>query len=134
MVTQVQSYLDQFADIPGTCVFTARQARKGYHLNQMCMTLMKSENRDRFRADEQAYLDEWPLTERQRAAVLARDFNAAIEEGGNIYFLSKIFFTDGMSFVEAVGTMTGMSTDDYQAMMLDGGRSPDGCRSVVTGD
>ncbi len=73
-------------------------ARKGYHLNQFCMSLMKAENRERFKADERAYLDEWPMTEEQKQAVLDRDYNRMIALGGNIYFLAKIFATDGKSF------------------------------------
>ena len=120
-------------DIPGTTVFTGARSRKGYALNQFCMSLMKSENRERFRDDERAYLDEWPLTEAQKKAVLARDYNAAIAEGGNIYFLAKIFATDGKSFQEAVATMTDMSPDDYADMMRTGGRSPEGLRSKREG-
>ena len=123
----------EFDDIPGTTVFTGRQSRKGFHLNQFCMSLLKAENRVRFKADESAYLDEWPLTPAQRQAVADRDWNAAIAEGGNIYFLSKIFAADGTSFPAAVATMVGMSTADYTAMMLAGGRSPDGQRSIREG-
>ena len=130
MSQDIHDYLAEMDDIPGTRVFTAARARKGYWLNQFCMTLMKDENRTRFRTDERAYLDEWPMTEAQKAAVLARDYNAAIDEGGNIYFLAKIFFTDEISFLQAVGTMTGMSAHDYQAMMVAGGRSPEGNRSI----
>ncbi len=120
-------------DIPGTTVFTAQRSRKGYHLNQFCMSLMKAENRARFKADERAYVDEWPMTEAQKQAVLARDYNAAIAEGGNIYFLAKIFSTDGKSFQEAAGTMTGMTAAQYAQMMIDGGRSPEGMRSIREG-
>jgi protocatechuate 4,5-dioxygenase alpha chain len=125
----VNAYLAEFDDIPGTRVFTARRARQGYHLNQFAMSLMKPENRERFKADEKAYLDGWPLTDAQKAAVLARDYNAMLDEGGNIYFLAKIFSTDGKSFQFAAGTMTGMTQDEYAAMMLAGGRSPEGQRS-----
>lgn len=131
MSTQdIHEYLAEMEDIPGTRIFTARRARKGYWLNQFCMTLMTDENRQRFRADERAYLDEWPMTEVQKQAVLDRDYNAAIDEGGNIYFLAKVFFTDEISFLQAVGTMTGMSAEDYQAMMIAGGRSIEGQRSI----
>jgi protocatechuate 4,5-dioxygenase alpha chain len=123
----------EFEDIPGTTVFTAQRSRQGYQLNQFCMSLMKPENRQRFKANERAYLDEWPMSEAQKQAVLARDYNAAIAEGGNIYFLAKIFATDGLSFQEAVATMTGMSSDEYAAMMLSGGRSPEGVRSIKEG-
>jgi protocatechuate 4,5-dioxygenase alpha chain len=116
-------------DIPGTTVFTAYRSRQGYHLNQFCMSLMKAENRERFHADERAYLDRWPLSEEQKQAVLARDFQRMLDLGGNVYFLSKIFASDGLSYVQAVSTMTDMTVEEYQAMMLAGGRSPDGWRS-----
>jgi len=122
----VTEYTSEFDDIPGTRVFTAQRAKQGYQLNQFCMSLMKAENRERFKADERAYLDEWPMTEAQKQAVLDRDYNAMLDLGGNIYFLAKIF-------VQAVSTMTGMSIEDYQAMMLRGGRSPEGWRSVKDG-
>jgi protocatechuate 4,5-dioxygenase, alpha chain len=114
-----------YDDIPGTTVFDADQARKGYHLNMFCMSLMKAPNRERFKADERAYLDEWPMTAEQKQAVLARDYNRMIALGGNIYFLAKIFATDGKSFQYAAALMTGMSQEDYARMMLAGGRAPE---------
>jgi protocatechuate 4,5-dioxygenase alpha chain len=126
----IHEYLAQFDDIPGTRVFTAKRARQGYHLNQFAMSLMKEPNRERFRADERAYLDEWPLSEEQKDALLKRDYNRLIDLGGNVYFLAKLFSTDGQSFAQAVSTMTGMSFEDYQAMMIAGGRSPEGVRSI----
>jgi protocatechuate 4,5-dioxygenase alpha chain len=126
----IHDYLAELEDIPGTRVFTAQRARQGYQLNQFCMSLMKAENRDRWKADERAYLEGWMLTDEQCQALLARDYNRLLDLGGNIYFLAKVFSTDGKSFVQAVSTMTGMSLEDYQAMMLAGGRSPTGLRSL----
>jgi protocatechuate 4,5-dioxygenase, alpha chain len=126
----IHAYLAEFDDIPGTRVYTAKRARAGYHMNQFAMSLMKADNRARFKADERAYLDEWKLTEEQKQAILDRDYNRCLDLGGNIYFLAKVFSTDGKSFLQAVGTMTGMSPEDYQAMMVAGGRSPDGVRSI----
>ena len=119
-----------YKDIPGTTIFDAEQSRKGYHLNQFCMSLMKPENRARFKADERAYLDEWPMTEAQKEAVLARDLNRCIKAGGNIYFLAKIGATDGKSFQQMAGSMTGMTEEAYRDMMLRGGRSIEGNRYV----
>jgi len=126
----IRAYLAELEDIPGTRVFTAARARQGYHLNQFAMSLIKPENRERWKAGERAYLDEWPLSDAQKEAVLARDYNRLLDLGGNIYFLAKVFSTDGQSFLQAVSTMTGMSVEDYQAMMNAGGRSPDGLRSI----
>ena len=130
MTQDIHAYLAEFDDIPGTRVFTAARARQGYWLNQFAMSLMKAENRARWKADERAYLEEWKLTDEQKAAVLARDYNRMLDLGGNIYFLSKIFSTDGISFAEAVSTMTDMSFPDYREMMNRGGRSPQGNRSI----
>ena len=129
----IHAYLAEMEDIPGTRVFTAQRARKGYNLNQFAMSLMKEENRARFLADEKAYLDEWPLTDAAKQAVLDRDYNRMIDCGGNIYFLSKLFSTDKKSFQFAAGSMTGMTQEEYAEMMLKGGRSPEGQRSIKEG-
>lgn len=125
----IAAYLEELEDIPGTHVFTARRARQGYHLNQCCMSLMHAANRDRWRADESGYLQDWKLSDAQRESLLARDYARLLELGGNIYFLAKVIASDGQSFVQGVSTMSGMTLEDYQAMMVAGGRSPEGLKS-----
>nr|WP_315204993.1 protocatechuate 4,5-dioxygenase subunit alpha [uncultured Albidiferax sp.] len=117
-----------YLDVPGTTIFDAEQSRMGYHLNQFCMSLMKSENREKFKADQRAYLDTWPMTEGQKQAVLDMDLNRCIAQGGNIYFLAKIGATHGMSFQQMAGSMTGMTEEEYRNMMVSGGRSAQGNR------
>ncbi len=121
-----------YKDIPGTTIFDADMSRQGYHVNQFCMSLMKEENRKAFKADERAYLDKWPMTDEQRQAVLDRDYNKLLSLGGNVYFLAKIFATDGQSFQYAAALMTGMTQEEYRKMMVEGGRSPEG--NLYTGD
>jgi protocatechuate 4,5-dioxygenase, alpha chain len=119
-----------YLDVPGTTIFDADQSRMGFHLNQFCMSLMKAENRTRFKANERAYLDEWPMSEEQKQSVLARDLNWCIRLGGNIYFLAKIGATDGKSFQQMAGSMTGMTEEEYRNMMIAGGRSVQGNRFI----
>jgi len=119
-----------YLDVPGTTIFDAEQSRKGYWLNQFCMSLMKAENRARFKADQRAYVDEWPMTEEQKQAVLTADLNRGIRAGGNIYFLAKLGATHGKSFQQMAGSMTGMSEEEYRDMMIRGGRSAAGNRVV----
>ncbi len=119
-----------YQDIPGTTIFDAEQSRRGYHLNQFCMSLMKPENRARFKADQRAYLDEWPMSQEQKQAVLDMDLNRAISLGGNIYFLAKIGATHGRSFQQMAGSMTGMTEEEYRNMMINGGRSANGNRVI----
>jgi protocatechuate 4,5-dioxygenase alpha chain len=129
----IHAYLAELEDNPGTLDFTARRAREGYHMNQFAMSLMKAENRETFKADESAYLDRYKMTPEQKQAILDRDYNRCLQLGGNIYFLAKLFSTDGKSFAQAVSTMTGLSFEDYTAMMVAGGRSPEGVRSIKEG-
>ena len=117
-----------YDDIPGTYVFDADRSRRGYHLNMFCMSLMKAENRAAFKAGERAYLDRWPMTEAQKNAILARDWNRMLELGGNIYFTAKLGATDGLSFQQLAAKMTGSTQAEYAQMMLNGGRPPEGNR------
>ena len=117
-----------YTDIPGTTIFDSDQARRGYHMNQFFMSLMKAVNRERFLDDERAYLEEWPLPEEQKQAILDRNYNEIIRLGGNVYFFGKLFFTDKMSFEQGAASMTGMTAEEYRAMMNSGGRSPEGNR------
>ena len=119
-----------YLDVPGTTMFDMDQSRAGYWLNQFCMSLMKPENRERFKANERAYVDEWPMTEDQKQAVLSQDLNKAISLGGNIYFLAKLGSTHGKSFQQMAGSMTGMTEEEYRDMMIGGGRSIEGNRFI----
>jgi len=112
----IEEYLAELEDIPGTRVYTGKRARQGYWINQFAMSLMTAENRERWKANEKAYLAEWPMTNEQRQSILDRDYNRMLDLGGNIYFLAKLFSTDGLSFLQAVSTMTGMSVDEYQVL------------------
>ncbi|MCW1932048.1 protocatechuate 4,5-dioxygenase subunit alpha [Pararhodobacter zhoushanensis] len=117
-----------YEDIPGTFVFDADRSREGYHLNQFCITLRLQKNRDAFNANEEAYLDGFPMTPEQREAVLKREWNRLLELGGNVYYTSKLAANDGINFQNLAGLMTGMGVESYREMMLNGGRSIDGNR------
>jgi|SRR5210317_1636609 len=117
-----------YEDIPGTFVFDADRSREGYHLNQFCISLRLQKNRDAFQADEEAYLEGFPMTADQRDAVLKRDWNRLLELGGNIYYTSKLAANDGINFQNLAGLMTGMGVEKYREMMVNGGRPIEGNR------
>jgi protocatechuate 4,5-dioxygenase, alpha chain len=118
-----------YSDIPGTYVFDGQHCRMGYDLNMFCMSLRDEGNRTAFRADESAYLDRYKLTPAQRAAVLNREWLRMLELGGNIYYTFKIAACDGMSFQQLAAKQTGVTEEQYVAMMMSGGRSVEGNRS-----
>lgn len=118
-----------YDDIPGTFVFDADRSREGYHLNQFCISLRLQKNRDIFNAGEEAYLDQYPMTQEQRQAVAKREWNRLLELGGNIYYTSKLAANDGINFQNLAGLMTGMGVEAYREMMLGGGRPIEGNRT-----
>ena len=120
---------DDFDDVPGTYLFDKHRSRQGYHLNMFYFSLMKDENRKAFLADEETYLNRFPMTQEQREGVLARDWLGMIKLGGNIYYMSKLGATDGKSFQYLAGAMSGVTQEEYADMMKAGGRSIDGNRS-----
>ncbi len=122
--------LEAYEDIPGTYLFNRHRSRQGYHLNQCFMSLLKVENRQKFLADERAYLDAWGnLTEAQVAAVLARDWLGMVKQGGNIYYMAKLIGTDQQTFQYVAGAMAGATEEEYRRMMIEGGRPIEGNRS-----
>ncbi len=123
-----------YDDIPGTFVFDGRRSRQGYALNMFCMSLNDAANREAFRSDEAAYLDGHALTDEQRAAVLARDWNRLLELGGNIYYTFKLAACDGMTFQQLAASQTGMAPEEYATMMRAGGRPIEGNRSRADQD
>ena len=120
---------EEYEDIPGTWVFDAQRARKGYHLNQFLYSLMKAENRKEFLADERKYLMKFPMTQEQREAVMKRAWNKLLDLGGVSYALAKLAFTDGKSYQFMASQMVGVPEKDYVDMMMKGGRSVEGWRS-----
>jgi protocatechuate 4,5-dioxygenase alpha chain len=117
-----------YDDIPGTYVFDGEHSRKGYQLNMFCMSLNKAENRDAFRADPDRYLDRFPVTPEQRQAVMERDWVGMLRLGGNIYYTFKLAAVDGLSMQAVGGSMSGVTEEAFQQMMIGGGRNPEGNR------
>ena len=118
----------EYDDIPGTIVFDGRRSRRGYALNKFLMSLNQPANRDAFRADEGAYLDQFAVDGEQRDAVLRREWLRLIELGGNVYYTYKLAACDGMTFQDLAGEQTGMTAEDFAQMMAAGGRPPEGNR------
>ena len=116
----------QYSDIPGTYVFDPHHSMQGYQLNMFCMSLNNPDNRDKFRQDEVAYLDGFPLTPEQRQAVLTRDWLGLLQLGGNIYYTFKLAIFDRRSMQYVGGAMSGVTEQEFTDMMVTGGRTAEG--------
>ena len=120
-----------YDDVPGTYILDSRSYRKGYHLNMFCMSLNKADCRAEFAADEEAYLAKFPMTDEQRQAVLDRDYILRLQLGANVYYTFKIVSHDRQPPQVMYGKMSSpqMSFEEFQEMMINGGRPIDGNRS-----
>lgn len=116
----------EFSEIPGTYVFDGQRSRSGLAINLMSAALNSPEERELWRADEEAFMERFKLTPEQRQAVRDRDWPRMIELGGNIYFVVKIAVADGRHVPEVVAAMGGQTVDEYIDMMRAGGRNPNG--------
>ena len=120
-----------YDDVPGTYVLDSRTYRKGYHLNMFLMTLNKSECRDEFAADEDAYLNKFKITDEQRLAVKERRYLDLLKLGANVYYAFKLVSHDRQPPQVMYGKMSKpeLTFDEFQKMMISGGRPIDGNRS-----
>ncbi len=97
-------------DVPGMTIFDADQSRKGYWLNQFCMSLMQAEQPQPLQGRRDAYLAEWSMTDEQRAgrAGAGPELDDAHRRQHRLPgqdWAPPI----GLSFQQMAGTMTGMT-------------------------
>lgn len=111
--------------IPGTKVFDYHEAQRGYDLNMFFMSFNNAANRERFKMDPPTYMNDYPLTDEQKAAIARRDYNALMNMGGNIYFITKLIPIDGVTFQHVSAAMSGVTEAQFKQMMLGGGRPHD---------
>ena len=109
---------DHHTHIPGTTIFDGKMAMKGYNLNKMCYSFNKSVNRDAFKADPEAYMEEYGLNEAQKEAIRSSNILAMIAEGGNIYYLAKLAGIFKLSVQDVGGLQTGRTTEEFKAFLL----------------
>jgi protocatechuate 4,5-dioxygenase alpha subunit len=99
--------------IPGSTVFTTERSRKGYRINKLAMSLADPENREKFTADEAAYIAQFGLTEAERDLVRRRDWAGLLEAGGSVYVLLKLAGTVGQNLLQMGAQMRGENFEDF---------------------
>ena len=104
--------------IPGTTLFDGTQARKGYALNKMCYSFNSADNRNAFKADEQAYMAAYGLNDEQATAIRNRDVLGLIAAGGNVYYLAKFAGILGLDVQDLGAAQTGMTKEAFKAKLL----------------
>ena len=108
--------------IPGTTLFDAEQAKKGYALNKMCFSFNSADNRAAFLKDEEAYMRQYGLTEPQAAAIRAKNVLQLISAGGNAYYLAKFAGIFKLDMQDIGAQQTGMTKDEFKAKLVAAGK------------
>lgn len=104
-------------NIPGTQLFDAEMARKGYALNKMCFSFNAEANRKAFLADEEGYMKQYGLNEQQAAAIRAKNVLQLLDAGGNAYYLAKFAGIFGLDMQDIGAQQTGVSKAEFQARL-----------------
>lgn len=104
--------------IPETPLLDRAHKHLGYDLNKMANSLSRPENRAAFKADEAAYLDRFALTDQQKQAVLARDWQAMMRLGGNLFYILKISAVDPVPITAIGAAQAGMQHDEFLEQRL----------------
>jgi protocatechuate 4,5-dioxygenase alpha chain len=103
--------------IPGTTLFDGHQAQKGYALNKMCYSFNSADNRNTFKADEEAYMMAYGLNEQQATAIRTRNVLGLIAAGGNVYYLAKFAGILGLDVQDLGAAQTGMTKEEFKAKL-----------------
>jgi protocatechuate 4,5-dioxygenase alpha subunit len=99
--------------IGDTTVFDVRASVRGRRLNRMCGSLCSPQNREAFKADEEAYMAKFGLLEAEKALVRKRDFAALVHAGLNIYFMLKLGSVTGNSLYRMGAQMRGETYEQF---------------------
>lgn len=109
-------------EIPGTRIFDAEMAQKGYALNKMCYSFNSADNRQAFSRDEDAYCRQYGLNAEQTEAIRTRNVLGLLAAGGNVYYLAKFAGILGLDVQDLGAAQTGMSKEAFKAMLVAAGK------------
>jgi protocatechuate 4,5-dioxygenase alpha chain len=107
--------IDRSRPVEGTQIFGLREAHRGMRINRLCNSLTQAENRTAYKANEDAYLARFGLTDEERALVLARDFKGLLAAGANIFYVVKLASVTGVPIYQMGAQMRGESYESFLA-------------------
>ena len=99
--------------IPDTSIFDLRLSYRGRRLNKLCGSLCDPRNREAFKANEEAYVAKFGLSDEEKDLIRRRDFAGMIDHGMNIYWMLKMGSVTGNSLYRMGAQMRGESYEDF---------------------
>lgn len=84
-----------------------------YALNRALYDLREEENREAFKADRDAYLGRYDLTDEERQAIRDLDWKRMNELGASVYVMTKLGAVVGVNLYQMGAHMRGMTFEQY---------------------
>jgi protocatechuate 4,5-dioxygenase alpha subunit len=109
-----QSERDFANPYPGSYLLTVSLAQQGYRLSTLCRSLMKPENREAFKADLEAYMDKYELTDEEKAMIRAKDWLAIARYGVNHFLVFRLAAMFGDGLVGTAAQMRGETLEEFK--------------------
>jgi protocatechuate 4,5-dioxygenase alpha chain len=108
-----QSERDLANPTEGSYLLTVSLAQQAYRLSAFCRGLMKPENREALKADEERCLREAGLSEPEIAMVRARDWLAMVRYGVNHFLVFRLAGAMGDGLTAAGAQMRGETLEQF---------------------
>ncbi len=112
---------DRSRPIAESLVFDLQLSWAGYRINKLCNSLIDPANRATYKEDEEAYMEKFGLSPRQKELIRARDFGGLLDAGANIYFLLKLGAVTGNGLYKMGANMRGQTHEEFLATRNDSG-------------
>ena len=99
--------------ITNTYVFDLEMSEKGTRINKFAESLNQEENRDKFKADTDAFMDQFDMTDAEKKLVTDNDWLNLVKAGGNIYNVVKIAALFDVGLYPVGAQQMGLSYEDF---------------------
>lgn len=106
--------LDLSLDAPSTYVFTGEICSRSYGLNRFAFAFKDPEHRHRFEQAPELLMEEFALSDEQKALVRRRDWTGLVATGGHHFNIIKIAAAVGESHLHVGAHMCGADWDEFK--------------------
>jgi len=99
--------------IENTYVFELEMSEKGRRINNLAEALNSEENRNKFKEDSDAYMDQFELTDEEKKLIMDNDWLNLVKAGGNIYNVVRIAHLFDVGLYPLGAQQLGLSYEEF---------------------
>lgn len=99
--------------IENTYVFDLEMSEQGERINKFAESLNQQKNREEFKADGNAFMDQFAMTEAEKKLVRDNDWLNLVKVGGNIYNIVRIAALFDVGLYPLGAQQLGLSYEEF---------------------